>query len=181
MKDNYIQWCIEKHQETNHLYDGYLPYQFHLRMVAKVAKDFEHLLSPNVFVDRFANTEHDITALVVQKACWGHDLIEDARCSYNDVRDGLGKETAEIVYALTNEKGKSRKERANDKYYAGIRKTTCASFVKLCDRIANVQYGRMTGSKMFDMYKKENEHFMEQIGNVYPEMTNYLKNLFEKR
>jgi hypothetical protein len=38
--DDKIKWCIEQHQNTNHFYDTYLPYEFHLRMVAKVAKDF---------------------------------------------------------------------------------------------------------------------------------------------
>jgi len=32
----------------------------------------------------------------------------------------FGKNIAEIVYAVSNEKGKSRKERANDTYYRKI-------------------------------------------------------------
>jgi (p)ppGpp synthase/HD superfamily hydrolase len=105
------------------------------------------------------------------------------RVSYNDVKDALGQEVADIVYAVTNEKGKNRKERANDKYYEGIRNTPGAVFVKLCDRIANVQYSKMTGSRMFEMYKKENINFMiklgREVGNPYEEMFQYLINLFE--
>ena len=37
---------------------------------------------------------------------------------------------AEIVYALTNDKGRTRKERAGEHYYAGIRETPYAPFVK---------------------------------------------------
>ena len=116
-------------------------------------------------------------------ACWGHDLIEDTRVSYNDVKDHLGQEAADIIYALTNEKGKNRKERANDKYYEGIRNTKGAVFVKLCDRIANVQYSKMTGSRMFEMYKKENESFELMIGRYTANqdlepMFQYLINLF---
>ena len=65
---------------------------------------------------------------------------------------------------MSNEKGKNRKERANDKYYAGIRATKGAVFVKLCDRIANVQYSKMTKSRQYEMYKKENADFVKQLG-----------------
>ena len=120
-------------------------------------------------------------------ASWGHDLIEDCRVSYNDVKDALGQEAADIVYAVTNEKGKNRKERANDKYYEGIRRTPGAVFVKLCDRIANIQYSKMTGSRMFEMYKKESDNFIVKMGwddsNTHPyyEMFSYMINLFETK
>jgi len=147
----YTQWCIEQHTKTNHMYDIYLPYEFHLRMVAQVCGRHQKLLAPDL-------------ATIVHIACWGHDLIEDTRTSYNDVKERLGVVSADIVYAVSNEKGKSRKEQANDKYYAGIRETPGAVFVKLCDRIANVQYSKMTGSRMFQMYKNENENFVTQLG-----------------
>ena len=94
-------------------------------------------------------------------------------------------DAADIVYAVTNEKGKNRAERANDKYYAGIVATPGAVFVKLCDRIANVQYGKMTGSGMYDKYKKENDNFIIKLGyddtntHEYFEMFVYLVNLFK--
>jgi len=100
------------------------------------------------------------------------------------VKNQLGEEVADIVYAVTNDKGKNRKERAGDKYYEGIRNTPGAVFVKLCDRIANVQYGKMTKSRMFEMYKKENSEFILQLGYGttsgfgYGEMFVYLNNLF---
>ena len=102
----------------------------------------------------------------------------------NDVKTELGREAADIIYAVTNDKGKNRKERAGDKYYEGIRNTPGAVFLKLCDRIANVQYGKMTKSRMFEMYKKENDNFIVQLGwddtNTHPyfEMFVYLTNLF---
>jgi (p)ppGpp synthase/HD superfamily hydrolase len=99
------------------------------------------------------------------------------------VKQHLGQEAADIVYAVTNDKGKNRKERAGERYYLGIRNTPGAVFVKLCDRIANVQYSKMTKSRMFEMYKKENIDFMvslgRQVGNPYEEMFQYLINLFE--
>jgi (p)ppGpp synthase/HD superfamily hydrolase len=182
-------WCIEQHSNTNHFYDTYLPYQFHLQMVAQVYEDFKHLLPKNLITieeEEYPNSWvlSDITHRVVRMACWGHDLIEDTRTSYNDVNSKLGVQVADIVYAVSNEKGKNRKERANDKYYEGIRETPGAVFVKLCDRIANVQYSKMTKSRMFEMYKKENDKFMLCLGRVYQndgpyeEMYQYLINLF---
>ena len=165
-----INWCVEQHHKTNHMYDKYLPYEFHLRMVHQVAKDFMNLVIREFFL---------ITNEVITVSCYGHDLIEDTRCSYNDVKANLGEMEADIIYALTNEKGKNRAERANHKYYQGIRVTPGAVFVKLCDRIANVQYSKMTKSRMFEMYKKENDDFLVKVdADRYPEMRDYLIKLF---
>ncbi|MES2382861.1 MAG: phosphohydrolase [Bacteroidota bacterium] len=162
-----IKWCIEQHVKTNHYYDTYLPYEFHLRMVAQVCKQF------------IAVPERQWSELEV--ACWGHDLIEDTRVSYNDCKEVLGEYVADIIYAVSNEKGKNRKERANEKYYFGILATEGALFVKLCDRISNVQYSKMTKSKMFEMYKKENPEFLFRLSPMpsnYEVMGKYLSNLF---
>jgi (p)ppGpp synthase/HD superfamily hydrolase len=184
-------WCIEQHDKTNHMYDAYLPYSFHLRMVVQAYKDFGLLLPANLLT-REESCYHnsfetiDETHSAVESACWGHDLIEDTRVSYNDVKSKLGYNAAEIIYAVTNEKGKTRSERANDNYYEGIRNTPGAVFVKLCDRIANVQYSKMTKSRMFEMYKKENGNFMSKLGWVASEdhklepMFTYLNNLFSE-
>ena len=184
-------WCIDKHANTNHMYDTYLPYEFHLRMTAQVAEKYKHLLDDTVdyFTGKREIDRGNEVTVTLQTAClravWGHDLIEDCRVSYNDVKTHLGPEAADIVYAVTNEKGKSRSERANDKYYEGIRNTPGAVFVKLCDRIANVQYSKMTKSRMFEMYKKENRNFVVSLGKLkgeaheYDEMFSYLNSLFE--
>lgn len=143
---NKIQWCIEQHARTNHMYDTQegIPYAFHLTMAAEVFDEFKHLLDDEVdYWGRGFDPRRDPETLrdVCAMAVWAHDLIEDTRTSYNDVKMYLGQAVADVVYALTNEKGKNRAERANDAYYAGIRLTRGAVFVKLCDRIANVRYG----------------------------------------
>jgi (p)ppGpp synthase/HD superfamily hydrolase len=165
-----IDWIISQHRDTNHMYDTYLPYEFHLRMVVGVGEQFKHLVE-------------DVKREDIKLACFGHDLIEDTRVTYNDVKEMLGYDAAELVYALTNEKGKNRKERGNDKYYKGIRDIKYAPFVKMCDRIANVQYSKMSGSRMFEMYRKENDGFIEKLGITehhmcYP-MKQYLDKVFE--
>lgn len=192
-----VKWCIEQHVKTNHWYDQYLPYEFHLRMVAQAAKDFEHLLDDTVdyFTGKREIDRGGDNTVTMRSACntaaWGHDLIEDTHVSYNDVKNYLGQEAANIIYAVSNEKGKNRKERANSKYYQGIRETPGAVFVKLCDRIANAQYSKMTKSRMFEMYSKENDNFMKELGydkdkfgeglapkHEYDEMFKYLTNIF---
>ena len=176
--NNKIEWILDQHRNTNHQYDTYLPYEFHLRMVVNVADKFMNIMVAD-------NLRHpgNTDVIKIRLAAFGHDLIEDTRVTYNDVKEKFGEDIANIIYALTNEKGKNRKERANDKYYEGIRSNPYAIFVKLCDRIANVQYSKMTGSRMFEMYKKENIDFMiklgREVGNPYEEMYQYLINLFE--
>ena len=173
-----IKWCIDQHENTNHKYDDYLNYEFHLRMVAQVAKDFISLIPDS-------NDGENSFRDSVTMAAYGHDLIEDTRVSYNDVKEVLGLQAADIIYAVSNEKGKNRKERANEKYYEGIRNTPGAVFVKMCDRIANVQYSKMTKSRMFEMYRKENDNFMTKLGygfnnsHEYSTMFDYLLDLFE--
>jgi len=160
-------------------------------MVAHVAKKYSYLLDDEVdyFTGKKEYDKGRDDTVTLRTAClraaWGHDLIEDTRVSYNDVKEQLGQEAADIIYAVTNEKGKNRKERANEKYYEGIRNTPGAVFVKLCDRIANVQYSKMTGSRMFEMYKKENDSFIVMMGiddndtHPYDDMIDYLIGLFE--
>lgn len=154
-------FAINCHQSTNHFYDDF-PYEFHLNMVVETAKKFIHLIPEK-------NRE------LVLAACWTHDTIEDTRVTYNDVKNAVGEEVAEIVYALTNEKGRNRKERANEKYYLGIRETPFASFVKICDRIANAEYSRTRESDMFNAYKKEFANFEHLLyEEKYHEMFDYL-------
>lgn len=176
--DNFAQWAITKHADTNHMYDTYLPYEFHLRMVYKAALDWQHLLT----ADRDA----------VLVAAWGHDLIEDARVSYNDIvtfiigrlgrSDKFAKEVAETIFAVTNNRGRNRKERANRDYYDGIKLNKSALFVKLADRIANLQYSKMTGSRQYEMYQREMLHFCSELDlngedHQFAPMIEYMKSI----
>jgi len=167
---NRVDYIFKQHRDTNHYYDNYLPCEFHLRMAYDVYEDFKYLLDDTK--DYFSGEEMlkpRVTGQVsLREACsiavYGHDLLEDTRVSYNDIRSVLGQEAADIIYAVTTEKGKTRKERANQKYYMGIRETPGAVFVKLCDRIANVRYSKMTKSRMFEMYQREQEAFEKALG-----------------
>lgn len=145
-------YAIKCHTETNHKYDG-KPYETHLQMVVDYACKYAYLIGDNVLESVIASA-------------WAHDTIEDCRQTYNDVKTELGIQVAEITYALTNEKGRSRKERANSFYYYGIRNTPFAGYVKLCDRLANAKYSKQQGSKMIEAYRKEHKHFMAELSCV---------------
>ncbi len=166
-------YAIRCHRETNHFYGkDKQPYEVHLGMVVDAACKFLYLTPDSV----------DIHEVIIA-ACWTHDLIEDCRQTYNDVKENTSEAVAEITYALTNEKGRNRKERANENYYAGIRNTPCAVFVKLCDRIANLKYSVENGDKgKVNMYTKEMDDFVLEMGYFEPDhkyeaMFKYLKQL----
>lgn len=153
------------HGVTMHMYDGKPYFEAHLMKVYEAAKEFIHLIPYEKWDVIFA-------------ACWAHDMIEDARVTYNDIKDVLGEEVADIVYALTNEKGRSRAERANERYYHGIRCTPYASFVKICDRIANIEYSSRYNSKMLQVYRKEEDSFEASLTvSGYDVMFDYMHNL----
>ena len=170
------------HNEVNQKYDD-KPYSVHLSSVAHYAKVYGYNVCEN---------DNDILPLIF--GAYFHDSIEDARLTYNDVtviaRKYMTNQQAyvatEIVYALTNEKGRNRTERANEKYYSGIRETPFAPFVKMCDRFANMSYSSINKSRMIDVYKKEFEHFLDCITvkdnsdcrfSIPNEMINEIKNL----
>lgn len=166
--NNAENFAIISHGNTNHYYDEYLPYEFHLRMVVKAAKDFIKLVPKDLRDNVIA-------------ACWLHDTIEDVRLTYNDVKAQTNEHVAEMVRAVTNYgRGRDRNERMPDFVYDDIRNTEFATFVKLADRIANVQYSKMTGSSMFKKYSKEQEHFKTKlfVEGQLTEMWEYLDNLF---
>ena len=163
------------HASVNQLYDGHLPYSYHLNQVGEVALKYGHLI---------VNTEDDINVMVF--AAYFHDAIEDARLTYNDIvkkakeymSDECAVLSAELVYALTNEKGKNRAERENDRYFSEMTKIYGAPYLKFCDRIANMRHARMTNSSLFKKYKQELPGFIARLGDYVPEeMANELKEI----
>ena len=152
------------HASVNHAYDRIRPYGFHLDMVVNWVRKY---------IEEVCVSEQDI--LPIYFAAFYHDSIEDARLSYNDVmkiaQELMDEEqaylAAEIVYALTNEKGRNRAERANEKYFAGIREIPYAPFVKLADRLANTSYAFSKGTadslRMSKVYREELPGFLDAL------------------
>ena len=152
------------HESVNQTYDDVLPYGYHLDMVVDAVYKYGH---------EVCACESDILPLFF--GAYYHDSIEDARLTYNDVMEiasqYMNEEQAfmatEIVYALTNDKGRTRAERAGEKYYKGIRETPYAPFAKLADRLANITYStlhsNMRNARMKTIYSDELPHFLEAI------------------
>lgn len=130
---------------------GLYPYSYHLKQVAEVAEEIG-------FDDE----------IVI--ACLLHDILEDTHLSYNDIKKEFGEDIAELVYAVTDELGRNRKER-KERTYPKIKGNPKAIAVKLCDRIANVREAKISfnksfgssDSKMYKLYKQEHLEFYDTL------------------
>ena len=148
---NYAKAC---HEGTNQTYDDKPYFDTHILMVFHYALKYIHLVPEK-------------WQLTILFAALCHDLIEDCRVTYNDLVTLIGKEAAEIVFACTNNRGRTREERANAEYYTVINKTPGAEYVKVCDRLANASSSRDAGHDMLKKYKKEQPHFRESVQRDY--------------
>ena len=158
------QSAHQLHEHVNQHYDKVHPYGFHLDMVVDSVYKYGYEVCAE---------EKDVLPLFF--GAYYHDSIEDARQTYNDVtataRQYMNEQqtymAAEIAYALTNDKGRNRAERAGEKYYQGIRETPYAPFVKLADRLANISYSFThrsdSNAHMKGVYQKELPNFLEAI------------------
>ena len=135
------QFAEEKHKNQKY---GEYPYTKHLEDVVRVLESFD-IKNPSILCSG-----------------WLHDTIEDTPTSYDEVAEQFTKEIADIVFAVTNEPGKNRKER-NSKTYPKIKKCLKAACVKLADRIANVNESIANNPNLLAMYKKEYPSFKEGI------------------
>lgn len=133
---------IAEKAHANQSYDIY-PYMYHLKMVLDIGQEMTH----------------DEDLLI---GCVLHDIMEDCDLSYNDIKKAFNTRVAEIVYCLTDELGRNRKER-KAKTLPKIASNPDAVFVKICDRIANVSHSKSYNSDKFNMYKKENENFLSHM------------------
>lgn len=124
---------------------GNYPYMYHLEQVAKIATDLDY--------------DESIIA-----ACYLHDTLEDTSISYNNLKKEFGEEIAEIVYCVTDEIGRNRKER-KFKTYPKIRENWKATVVKICDRIANVEHSNISDENLLKMYQKEHAAFRRDLGS----------------
>ena len=167
-EDYILSRAMELH--GNQLY-GTNPYSYHLRKVLANVKKYE----------AYYGDDPDLMR-VLEMAGVFHDTLEDVTgYTYNNLRRDAEKVfddgfyvnmVCEIVFACTNDKGRTRAERAGDAYYAGIRKTGYAPFIKACDRLANIEFAKSQKSSLYKKYKEEMPEFINKItepGNLIPE------------
>jgi (p)ppGpp synthase/HD superfamily hydrolase len=146
---------------------GAYPYTYHLQQVEMV-------------INRFGFKDD----MVLRICAWLHDLIEDTEISYNQVHKSFGQVIADIVYAVTNEMGRNRKERFS-KTYPKIVGNERALVLKLADRIANIEFAKGTDTNFVKMYKKEWKAFKSALHDDLiidiriRKMWTYLENIFD--
>lgn len=161
MQQQFFDWVDTQHTLVGQTYDVH-DYSFHTNKVAEIAKHYGGLL--------LDDSEREI-AILAGKA---HDIIEDTNNNYNDLVIILEQlecpysvNVADVVYNVSNELGKNRKERAL-KTYPKIASCKKSIFVKLCDRIANVRYSVEVNSRLLEVYRKENHEFRKML-DLYPQ------------
>jgi hypothetical protein len=184
---NFRELIYNQHDVVcNQKYGDGLPYSFHLKAVEAQGNKFIHLILDE-YIENPRNRFSKSVSLrdIVRSGLVAHDVIEDGRFTYNNVREkvDLGNHiangmVAEIVYCVTDLKGRSRETRKNEQYYSELRANRLAVFVKLADVAANTLFSKLTNSSMYLKYKSEFPHFKEELYcEEYKEFFDYIESL----
>lgn len=107
----------------------------------------------------------------IKAACYLHDTLEDTDVKYYQLKKEFGLEIAEMVYDVTDELGRNRRER-KEKTYPKTQRNQDAILLKVCDRIANINECLINGdNSLFEMYKKEDVVFRKMLQPAYRNLT----------
>ncbi len=126
---------------------GDRPYSYHLAQVSQVLSEFGYADDGSIMA-----------------AGWLHDVLEDTPTTYEMLASEFGKETADIVFAVTTEPGQNRADRFR-KTALKIQSNKKALIVKLADRIANTEASLQSNPKLYKMYLKEFPLFKQLLYN----------------
>lgn len=142
---------------------------------------FKHLENTYNILIEHGFTEDSPEDLHILVAAWLHDVLEDTATSYSDLKKMFGIEVAEIVFCVTDELARNRKER-KQKTYPKIRSNSKAVIIKVADRIANIKHSKEQNNISFiEMYQKEFDDFQRElriykhIDEMWSQLTNLLK------
>ena len=142
--DKAKEFAIAQHAAQKY---GEHPYSYHLAQVSQVLTEFG-----------YAGDESMIAA------AWLHDTIEDTDATYEMLVSEFGQETADIVFAVTNEPGENREEYFR-KTAPKIASNKKALTVKLADRISNTESNLKINQRIYQKYVKEFPLFKELLYN----------------
>lgn len=99
----------------------------------------------------------------LETAAWLHDVVEDTATTLDEVRGLFGEDVATLVWAVTSEPGRNRKER-NAATYPKIREAgSRAVMLKLCDRISNIEASWASKDAKLFMYQREYRDFRHAL------------------
>ncbi|MEG3898099.1 MULTISPECIES: HD domain-containing protein [unclassified Microcoleus] len=144
LADKAKEFAIVQHGTQKY---GEHPYSYHLDRVSQVLAQFG-----------CAGDE------AIAAAGWLHDTLEDTPTTYEMLVSEFGKETADIVWAVTSEPGINRADRFR-KTALKIQSDKKALAVKLADRIANTEASFQSNPKLYKMYVKEFALFKQLLYN----------------
>jgi len=120
-----------------------------------------------ILLDTF-NPELGENQRILVIAAWLHDVLEDTDTTMETLVKEFGEDVANLVFAVTNEPGKNRKERWVNTAKK-IRSHPLGIHLKLADRIANVSASIRQRSDLLGMYLKEDEMFYAELnGQLSP-------------
>jgi len=140
----FSDFAREAHDAANCTYDG-MNYYVHVRMVEDSIDTYE-----TVFLN--VNDYH-----IARKGASGHDLIEDAQLTFNDIKDASSKRIARVILAVTDVHEENRLLR----HLFTMGKTVkdyIAIIVKMADMRSNGLYSKDNGSSMYKKYVEEYEY-----------------------
>jgi len=126
------------HEEVNCLYDG-KSYSIHLTDVEAGVDKYETV---------FLNYKD---YYIARKGASGHDLIEDAKLSFNDIKGESNRRVAQVILAVTDVHEENRLLR----HLFTMGKTVkdfIAIIVKMADMRANGLYSKIHDTSMYPLY-----------------------------
>lgn len=151
--------------ECNQWYDKELGlrYSYHLQCVVDVGYRFINLL------------DKELRTRAIQ-GLYLHDIVEDARHTYNKLKRLYGADVASDACSLTtNIGGHDREQRAGKWYYDKINEHIVKVFIKFCDRIANMEHGILFETPRMS-YVNEMDDFLNYL-NKYEDLEPMMKHL----
>jgi len=157
-------FAIKMHKQQMY---GDKPYLYHLEKVVKNLKNYGEL------------------ACVIG---YLHDVVEDTETTIKDIEKEFGLLVASCVSILTDEAGKTRKER-KQKTYAKMAKINqhsdehLALIVKTADRLANVEESiHQNNKRLINIYLEEHNTFRQSVyrENLCDDLWEKLENMIQK-
>lgn len=135
--DKAKNFAIRAHEGQKY---GTHSYSVHLLEVYKVAEKFQ--LSDNI-----------------KAACFLHDILEDTNVKYYQLKNMFGMDIAELVYGVTDELGRNRKECKQKTHLKIVEMGVSCAILKLCDRIANMENAKRNENSILNKYIEEHKDF----------------------
>lgn len=140
----FSDFARKAHDDANCTYDG-KNYYTHVSMVEEGIDVYETI---------FLNYDD---YYIARKGGSGHDLIEDAKLTFNDIKKASNKRVAQVILAVTDVHEENRLLR----HLFTMGKTVkdyVAIVVKMADMRANGRYSKDNGSSMYKKYLAEYEY-----------------------